>query len=45
MLPGELVAIADIAHEILGQDGWAARRVHILEMRKTRQAGVEEIYH
>src|SRR5260370_17996980 len=33
MLPGELVAIADIAHEILGQDGWTARRVHILEMR------------
>src|SRR5262249_58460462 len=33
MLPGELVAIADIAYEILGEDGWAARRVHILEMR------------
>src|SRR5262245_25921210 len=33
MLPGELVAVADIAHEILGQDGWTARRFHILEMR------------
>src|SRR5260221_5221077 len=33
MLPGELVAIADIPHEILGQDGWTARRVHILGMR------------
>src|SRR6516165_5142613 len=33
MPPGELVAITYIAHEILGQDGWTARRVHILEMR------------
>src|SRR6516225_12485935 len=32
VLPGELVAIADIAHEILRQDGWTARCVHILEM-------------
>src|SRR5260370_38358880 len=33
MLPGELGAIADIADEILGPDGWSARRVHLLELR------------
>ena len=33
MLPGELVAIADVAHEILGQHRRTARRVHVLEMR------------
>ena len=33
MLPGELVAMADVAHQVLGQHRRTALGVHVLEMR------------
>ncbi len=33
MFPGELVAIADVAHQVFGKHRRPAHRVHILEMR------------
>ncbi len=33
MLPGELIALADVAHQVLRKRRRAAHRVHVLEMR------------